>query len=153
MVAALWSSMRLLWPQWLVKPWLWGSAGRQRWCWWQIHCSVENFFMCGQCCLWCDLAFLPSSLWMIKVFPSGDDWRSRSSWSCWEMEIIREWFKERHDCLPIYALCEVWFRLELGVNVIVLTLELRRLPDSLKSTSWSFRIWFWQRRRTCVKDH
>lgn len=50
--------MRLLWPQWLVKLWLRGSAGRQRWCSWQLHCSAANFFMCGWCCLWCDFSLL-----------------------------------------------------------------------------------------------
>lgn len=85
MVAALWSSMRLLWPQWLVKLWLRGSAGRQRWCSWQLHCSAENFFMCSWCCLWCDLAFLSSSIWMIKSFPFGADWRG--SQACWETDI------------------------------------------------------------------
>lgn len=85
MVAALWSSMRLLWPQWLVKLWLRGSAGRQRWCSWQLHCSAENFFMCSWCCLWCDLAFLSSSIWMIKSFPFGADWRG--SQACWETNI------------------------------------------------------------------
>lgn len=39
MVAALCSSMRLPWPQWLAQCWPPGSAGRQRWCSWQLHCS------------------------------------------------------------------------------------------------------------------
>jgi len=85
MVAALWSSMRLFWPQWLVKLWLRGSAGRQRWRSWQLHCSAENFYICSWCCLWCDLAFLSSSIWMIKSFPSGADWIGSSA--CWEMNI------------------------------------------------------------------
>lgn len=46
--------------------WLCGSAGRQRWCSRRLHCSVKNFFMCSWCCLWCDLAFHSSSLWIIK---------------------------------------------------------------------------------------
>ena len=71
MVAALWSSKRLPWPQWLVKLWLRGSAGRQRWWSWQLHCSLKNFFMCSWCCPWCDLAFLSSSLRMIKSCPLG----------------------------------------------------------------------------------
>lgn len=65
--------------------WLCGSAGRQRWCSRRLHCSVKNFFMCSWCCLWCDLAFHSSSLWIIKkkLF----FWGWTGSLACWGRKV------------------------------------------------------------------
>lgn len=95
--------MRLLWPQWLVKLWLRGSAGRQRWCSWQPHCLVGNFFMCSWCCLWCDLAFRSSSLWIIKGFSFGAD--SCGSQACWEQNEERARFEDNSlgDSHPVFV--------------------------------------------------
>lgn len=101
MVAALWSSMRLLWPQWLVKLWLLGSAGKQRWFSWQLHCSKKNFFMCSWCCHWCDLAFL--------VLTYDDKMPSFRSWLELLSSLFESVWSDLKECLPLMHFVKSYF--------------------------------------------